>query len=888
MNFKTTYYIFGLLIFIVAIFALKQRGGTGTSAEEAVFPSLRAGKVTEKEVTRLEINRPGPPAEKLVFERADGTSPWRMIEPYKTRVDGGLIDNLVRDLLRLKRDEKASAQMPRDLASNGLAPPAATITFARGEQSYTLNLGNDTPGTGRKKLVCVVSSERPKEPLAIAHQEVETAYKSPKEFREKTLVLESVLNALGVTVNDGKNEVSLVKNEDPAKVNVWRFAKPEYGEADWEGEGTGNIPAGMPVQRVNSVRDLLVAIEQMKVDYNPEKKVDDFVADNVSEKDLADKYGLAKGKPATLRIEVKARPGGLLGGEEKKAPVTDALLIGKKVPKTEVKAELLPQPKVEPDGKDKPEPKEKPKEEKPAPDASAELLPQPKIEPEGADDEKYYARLESENNVVQISGKNIPIILAALADPSVIRNKDLATYDISKVDAIDIKTAAGTVKLRKLGDPAKWRLIEDGNIRDADASAVLTLNNMLTVRRQVKEFPTAPDEKLGLDDKSPTAEVTVWEDAIKDKKDVKADVALGKETVKLIFSTKPEKELVYVKRLKDKDAIRLAVAEKMLEFITPGKLGYIDKKLPLVKDDDEVTKIVVVRREDNTTFELVNEKEKPEDKVSVWKIKQPPAQAGRKADIVKLDPILFMARTLQPEKLIAEKASDKELADWGLKPALYEITVSAKKGDKTEDKVFLFGTQNEKKDGRYAKMSERDLVFLVRPEVIAPVEPKVKDLVDLQVLSFDASKVREVKLIGLADGAKPVTLDAEFKESKPGAAREWQVKNQAELKDFKLDPAKLTQFVGELSRLHASQFLIFKAGPKPEHKLGAKDRSLEIEIFLEGDEKKPLKLTLGAPVTEGETKGYAAQLDSLPGDVFVIPEARFAEVLKNGLKQFGK
>src|SRR5205807_2315877 len=130
-----------------AIFALRQRGGLGTSAEEAVFPSLRAGKVAEKEITRLEIDRPGPPAEKLVFERADGTSPWRMKQPYDTRVDGALVDNLVRDLLRLKRDEKASAQMPRDLAANGLQPPAGTITFTRGAQSWSLNLGNETPGT---------------------------------------------------------------------------------------------------------------------------------------------------------------------------------------------------------------------------------------------------------------------------------------------------------------------------------------------------------------------------------------------------------------------------------------------------------------------------------------------------------------------------------------------------------------------------------------------------------------------------------------------------------------------------------------------------------------------------------------------------------------------
>jgi hypothetical protein len=160
--------------------------------------------------------------------------------------------------------------------------------------------------------------------------------------------------------------------------------------------------------------------------------------------------------------------------------------------------------------------------------------------------------------------------------------------------------------------------------------------------------------------------------------------------------------------------------------------------------------------------------------------------------------------------------------------------------------------------------------------------------VDLEVLRFDPAKVRAIKLVGLADGDKRVALEAESIEPKPGAPREWKIKNEAELKDFKLDPAKLTSVIDALSRLHATQFLVFKSGPKPEYKLNDKERALEIEVYLDGDDKKPVKLTLGAPVTEGEAKGYAAQTDALPGDVFLLPEARFADVLKNGLKQFGK
>src|SRR5262249_40433836 len=139
------------------------------------------------------------------------------------------------------------------------------------------------------------------------------------------------------------------------------------GEADYHGEGTGNIGPGQVVDKIASVRDLLVALEQLRVAYNADLKLDDFVADNVSDKELAEKYGLEKGKPTTLRIEVKARPSGMrsgdtLGGDKKQEPETVVLLIGNKVP-SEAKPERIPEPKVVPDGKDKPEGKADKKDE---------------------------------------------------------------------------------------------------------------------------------------------------------------------------------------------------------------------------------------------------------------------------------------------------------------------------------------------------------------------------------------------------------------------------------------------------------------------------------------------------------------------------------------------
>ena len=103
----------------------------------------------------------------------------------------------------------------------------------------------------------------------------------------------------------------------------WRFTKPDFGEADYKGEGVQNMPIGENVQRTSAAVPATCwwPSSELRVAYNPEKKLDDFVAENVSDADLAKKYGLGKDKPSTLRIEVKSkatsmRPGDELGGSK--------------------------------------------------------------------------------------------------------------------------------------------------------------------------------------------------------------------------------------------------------------------------------------------------------------------------------------------------------------------------------------------------------------------------------------------------------------------------------------------------------------------------------------------------------------------------------------------
>src|SRR5262249_44765268 len=142
------------------------------------------------------------------------------------------------------------------------------------------------------------------------------------------------------------------------------------------------------------VRELLNALSGISVAYNPDKKIDDFVADNVVD---MTPYGLETDKPATMSIEVKHKVG---GGRDnpKEQTVTSTLLIGKPVDEKK---------------------------------------------------EQYYARLAGEKNVVRVSAKALEVPLKALDNPNAYRNRDLANLELPKIDALEIKTADGSFRLRR-------------------------------------------------------------------------------------------------------------------------------------------------------------------------------------------------------------------------------------------------------------------------------------------------------------------------------------------------------------------------------------------------------------------------------------------------------
>src|SRR5438270_183500 len=84
--------------------------------------------------------------------------------------------------------------------------------------------------------------------------------KTLNEFRPKYLVAESSFDIQSVKLQEPKHELVAIDKSSEGK---WRFEKPPFGEADYEGE-TAPGPAGTNTN-ITGVRDLLQAVADIRV-----------------------------------------------------------------------------------------------------------------------------------------------------------------------------------------------------------------------------------------------------------------------------------------------------------------------------------------------------------------------------------------------------------------------------------------------------------------------------------------------------------------------------------------------------------------------------------------------------------------------------------------------
>jgi hypothetical protein len=337
---------------------------------------------------------------------------------------------------------------------------------------------------------------------------------------------------------------------------------------------------------------------------------------------------------------------------------------------------------------------------------------------------------------------------------------------------------------------------------------------------------------------------------------------LGEPSAKLIIG-KRDKDLLYVRRIvKEKDGkeahLDFAVSESILPKVVRGAIEYIDPTLPSFST---ATAQKLTFNRGNETFTIEKQENEPN-----WIIRAPADRADRKADAGTVDRMLDELATLRAERLWSEKPSERELERYGLQPPRMKAIVTTKEGNKTQEHTYLFGSETDDKSGIYARQSGRDLVFVIRKDLLTSLENA--ELQDPLIARIDPTRVTGIKLTGWKDIlAQPTTRDLERK-----GPSNWAMRGDPAAK---VSAGQCEALLNALTTIRAEKIVVHKGGPKPEHKLTVQEGALEIAITVEG-ETDPIVLTIGG--TDPDGKLYYAMCSKVPGDVFTMPKGIFEAI----------
>jgi hypothetical protein len=819
MNFKTTYWLFGILLVLVLGIALRLTFGGKSAAGGSYLLGGEGERPTAEQINTLEIEPKEPAGPKWVFVRR-GPGEWRLAEPVPARVQSSTIDGIVDSLCRATRDTK---NLPKNLADAGLAPPSLVITLKQGaERSWQVNVGNVAFGSPARTFV--TTGAAPKDLVALSRNTLDVLLNSNNtgggkaaemlrpldDFRDRDLLSPglSPQTAQAVTLEGGGKSVVLKR----ASEGRWRFEKPDgFGDADPTGD---NTDPQLDKKPPTGVEPLLTAVTSLKV------------ADNafIDHPGPAAQYGLDPTQPTDgIRIEV-----------QREGAPPEVLRIGKKVEK----------------------------------------------KPDDKGPDRVYAQLQGEPTVVEVGADTVALLRQLLDQPAVLRDRGLIRAASGSIDALDVRLGEQPpLELGKGGSPVGWQIYDSsGTAKKANSLQVQQLLDALTQPQAVKSFPPpgTADAAMGLD--KPAVTLSLWVNGLQAEEPPKEGAPPAPAKRKLKEPTKPTFRLLIGNPVgEDRYARRVAADNSTSDLLLPKalvekaighrtttqelRLDYVDPTLPSFTLDT-AAKLTIVRGAE--TVEIDREK-RPEG--DAWVIKQPTDQAGL-ADANKVTPVLLTLASLRPARLISEDAPDPLLEDWGLKakpggPPAPRVRATVKLADGKE-RVYLFGNDAEDKANVYAKLGDSPTVFVVGQAVLTPLQ--TAEWKDPTIFHFDRNAVASVTFRGepnvVANGT--VTLDR-------------QGENQYTVKGggYEVDGPRVEGVLRSLETVRSASVVSRKNEVKPEYKLDLPAGALEIEIVLKGQEKDPIKLTVGGPVPPGGATFYAIS-NKAANEIFQVDRGPFA------------
>ena len=444
MNFRLPAALLGLTLVIVVVLLIR---------------AFNSDKETPPDVLAAELAAAGVKAEKIdaiEFERADGSTllivrtdaernTWQIQKPMTAKADASKVMPIISALLRAKPTNYA--EISSTPAVHGLDPAGLKVTIRQGsERASTVSLGDVTMGD--KGVVFVTTSSQPKRPMAVRRSELDSLFRDDAkdgkavdlakwtaDFRTQSVfpsdsrTLGEDVALLKLALPNKKQELALSRSA----AGGWKFDSPAgWGDADTEGD-QGGLP-----DKFTGVGPLLRALANVSA-----RSAADFID---QPKDLKE-YGLNADNPDRIRVEMKLKDG-----------QTAVAYLGKIEPGA-------PAPKMPPG------------------------MPHPPAGGPGT----VYVQVEGLPGVIRATATNLGGLAEIIGNPNPLRDRNLLTVSPTKQpDGFDIVLAGHApdkpIKLRKVG--AEWRLY--GNPTDqqkANHAAVTTLEEVLTAKRAIKDFP---------------------------------------------------------------------------------------------------------------------------------------------------------------------------------------------------------------------------------------------------------------------------------------------------------------------------------------------------------------------------------------------------------------
>jgi hypothetical protein len=861
MSFRTTALLFGILIGVLWLFGLMLTYQRNKLDPGFVLPTL--AKEKKAEIVKVVIERDG---HKYAFSKADGG--WKLRAPpgeQAVRADEGKVQDIIREVTEARKSDEAD--VTRNLAQWGLAKPSDKVTLTeKGGRTWVLNLGKESVDRG---FVYVNSSDRPGDVLAVQRNKLETVLINPKEinkYRSQRLLDVSDVSARRVDLKPAASvkgrELVLERGTDA----VWRFVKPPYGLADFEGTTGSKDPTG--------VRGLLNTLGGIRVegdaDFEPLGRPA-FPADK-----------------AILRVDVKRTAEGAAGKDEL---VTETLLIGPKVEgKEQYQARLL--------------------NDESAVRVAArnvDVLLEFTRKPDTLRSHDLAQINTNKTDLIKVSsGKGLADVVT-LYRPAVNEWKVVAAGLRHRADEATIKGDNGLLgALQGKGKVKGFFDVEDeakqGQERDKElgfdaptAKVVLWTDGLEKEPKKAKdEKKDAKDAKKGEKDaKKGEKEAKKGDKEAKEPK-TQEEPRLNpkaKPALTLIFGKKAG-DVVYVKReAADGSVARVSVPVATLEKVTPreGALAYLDHNIsPFTRSD--VARLELKTQDGKQVFVVEREpekKEKGKEKLPLplggnWLLVQPKDFKDRPyADRLAVDNVLGGLSRITVQRWVAKVEDRKGLKEYGLDAPSVAATVTLKKKEGEKEPTtftYEFGStikaDKGKSGGVYGVLTGggdlKDIVFVTPEEEVRGL--KDAELRDRTVFRFSPDQVKEVKVKIRKDFVQSL-----FFQRKDNT---WALTKGPE--EFTFEPARVDELVQLLSSLDVLRFVSFNKGPGPAHGLGNESK-VEIELIL--DPKTSYTLKIGAPK---DATGYYAEASTLPRAVFLVAQPNFQGVVNGGVTFFSR